>query len=83
MIKTIFGAIAFVACVSGFSVNVFANEMDQVRQECEDEVAGYGIVDVNEQRQAVEDCISMRMGSGGEGEPDMSMPDQMPAQGNE
>jgi hypothetical protein len=76
MIKSIFTTLAFVACVSGFSVYASADEMDQVRQECEDEVAGYGIVDVNEQQQAVEDCISMRVGSGGESEPDTSMPAQ-------
>lgn len=70
---------AFVACVCGFTFSATADDMDQVRQDCEDEVAGYGIVDVDEQRQAVEDCISMRVGSGGESEMDLTMP----AQGNE
>jgi len=76
MTKSIIFTMAFIACLSGYAVSAYADDMGQVRQECEDEVAGYGIVDVNEQRQAVEDCVSMRVGSGGESEPDMPMPDQ-------
>ena len=35
-----------IACLSGTTVIAFAEEADQIRQECEDEVAGYGIEDV-------------------------------------
>lgn len=75
MMKSFFSALAFIACLSGFAVSASADDMDQVRQECQDEVAGYGIVDVNEQQQAVEDCISTRVDSGGESEQDMPMQD--------
>jgi hypothetical protein len=76
MTRSIFTTMAFAVCLSGFAVSASADDMDQVRQDCQDEVAGYGIVDVNEQQQAIDDCIAMRVGSSGESEPDMPSSDQ-------
>ena len=70
MKKSIISTLAFIACLSGFAVTAAEDDMDQVRQACEEEVAGYGIVDVAEQQKAVEDCIAMRLGSSGESEQD-------------
>jgi hypothetical protein len=52
-----------IVCLSGTTVTAFAEEADQIRQECEDEVAGYGIEDVDQQQQAIEECIAMRTGA--------------------
>ena len=76
MMKSIFATIVSIACLSGIAVSAFADNTEQVRQDCQDEVAGYGIVDVDEQQQAVDDCIATRVGSSDESETDMSMPPQ-------
>jgi hypothetical protein len=65
-----------IACLSGSMVTAFAEEADQVRQECEDEVAGYGIEDVDQQQQAIEECIAMRTGA------DMESAESAPVENN-
>jgi hypothetical protein len=52
-----------IACLSGMTATAFAQDIDQIRQECEDEIAGYGIEDVDQQQQAIEECVAMRTGA--------------------
>lgn len=68
MIKSIFTRVVFVACLSGFAVSAFAEEVALIRQDCEEEVAGYGIESSEEQAKAVADCVAMRSGSGAQEE---------------
>ena len=65
-----------IACLSGITVSAYAEEADQIRQDCEDEVAGYGIEDVDQQQQAIEECIAMRTGG------DMESANTAPAENN-
>lgn len=39
------------------SVSLANEEMDQIRQDCENEVKSYGITDEEDYRQAVYDCV--------------------------
>mgnify|MGYP001821914341 FL=1 len=63
MTISVMSRLLFITCLSGMTVTAFAEEADQIRQECEDEVAGYGIEDVDQQQQAIEECIAMRTGT--------------------
>lgn len=73
MTKSIFSRLMIIAFLSGLSVSVFADQAEQIRQECEEEVAGYGIEDVDQQQQAIEECIASRTGA------DMESADTAPA----
>lgn len=64
MIKSIFTRLVFVTLLSGFAVSALAEEVALIRQDCEEEVAGYGIDNSEEQTKAVTDCVAMRSGSG-------------------
>jgi hypothetical protein len=63
MTYSIFSRLMIIACLSGLSVPAFADQAEQIRQECEEEVAGYGIEDPEQQQQAIEECIAMRTGA--------------------
>jgi hypothetical protein len=76
MTNSIISRLIIMVFLSGISVTAFADDADQIRQECEDEVAGYGIEDVDQQQQAIEECIAYRSGA------DMDSADIAPADNN-